>query len=512
MSTPSKTVPVTYVTPSKGEAMTITTFMKALNTLLPDGKGTPEALLREDPVSVERTGDKIIIPDGMSYEEAHKWLQRQEEAEEKKVAIFHELKCFPLDGMVALSRAMSQIYGFTDLTGRSGFWGDQPPLMIQIPTGDGKHVTAPMSRIASPKWEGGYLEPGLSPNCTLRITGEVKLKFEQEIKNVLTLTGELLATSSIYKGRAIRVDLEWMDGKRKFEVLKDAPEFWRVDQIDPAQLILSRQTEFEIATSFWCLIEQTDACRLNRIPLKHGAILYGSFGVGKTLTARVTARKAVENGWTFIYLKNVEHLQQCLQLATLYAPAVVFAEDVDQVTDGGRDEELNTLLNMLDGVDTKDQPIITVLTTNHHERINPAILRPGRIDSLIEMGAPDAEAAQRFIKVYAVDEKGRSLLAPDTDMTEAGEAMAGLVPAFIAECVQQAKRFTIHREGVSDIVGKMLPDDLIKAARSKQDHVKLTQQPDEMTAERQVVKATRIMGHILTGGDLEEVGNLNGDH
>src|SRR4029077_1351830 len=181
------------------------------------------------------------------------------------------------------------------------------------------------------------------------------------------------------------------------------------------------------------------------------------------------------HGWTFIYLRRAVDLAEGLRLGQLYSPAVVFVEDVDTVVKGDRDESVNDLLNTLDGVDTKSHPIITILTTNHPELIQPAFIRAGRIDTVIRFEPPDEQACRTFIKLFTTDDEGRSLLAPDQDLTETVKALGGRWPAFICEAVAKAKRFAIYREG-NDIVGKMLAADITLAAESIRAHMKMAEQ------------------------------------
>ena len=252
--------------------------------------------------------------------------------------------------------------------------------------------------------------------------------------------------------------------------------------------------------NIYTLIEQTEACRKNKIPLKHGCLLMGPFGTGKTLCASVTAAKCVRNHWTFIYLKNCKHLAHALRMAQLYAPAVVFTEDIDQAVSGERDDALNEILNTIDGVDTKKAPIITILTTNNPLKIEPAFMRAGRIDTVISFDAPDAKTAIRFIHMYAKDVHGDSLLAADQDLTEAGAAMGGFVPAFIAESVQKAKRFAIHREG-GDIMGKLMAEDLVLAGQALRKHTEMVNRKPDPTKEELVAKAVATVNGYRNGED-----------
>jgi SpoVK/Ycf46/Vps4 family AAA+-type ATPase len=444
-------------------------------------------------VIVVREGDKIILPDGMEYPEARKWIERAEVAEETVVEISDTIPCFPLDGIVALSRAFTEKYGFTDVTAKTGWWGmKEPPTMIQVQCADGSFETAPLSRIAPPKWEGGYLEPYLF-GPQLNVSGKVKRKFESEVKGIISLTRKMLKERSIYKGQAIKVDLKWWDEeKKKFDAVSDAPTFM---ETAGAEIILNRSTEFDLETSIYMLAEQSEACKANGISLKHGALLKGPYGTGKTLTSKIMAKKGTDNGWTFIYLRHADQLSNGLKLAKMYAPSIVFAEDVDTVV-GKRDKDMNELLNLLDGVDTKDAPIMVILTTNSAETIDPSFLRAGRIDTVVDFGYPEPETAMRFVQMY-----GGKCISSTADMKQVGEALKGLVPAFLKEAVQKAKRAAIFRTGKSDIVNEISTQELLDAAQSVRNHIKMMD-PKGKTTEQMVVDALHTVHYY---GDHREL-------
>lgn len=414
-------------------------------------------------MTIVRDGKQIILPVGMSYAEGRVWLTRQEEAEMKTVAVYADIPCFPLDGLVALATALKEIYGFTGLSGDNGFFGETPPCLVQVDTPKGI-VTAPIGRLSPPKFEGGFLEtnPG---KMSLIISGEIRKKFEPEVKEVIEKTKQVLAERSIYRGQAFILDLNYLNTGEKFHPINHAPKFMDVSNVDENGVLLSRAIMKQIAATVYVRIEQSEFVQKNGTPLRHGALFAGKFGTGKTLTSRVIASKCVRNEWTFIYLKTTNQIATALKLAEMYAPAVLFAEDIDSVTSGQRDADLNTILNTLDGVDTKDKPIITILTTNYVEKIEKAMLRPGRIDTLVEFTYPDAETAFKFVELYAKDDDGKSLLAPvsDEERERVGQALAGKIPAFIAEAVQKAKLLAILKHG-GDIQGKLTSEDIVDAA------------------------------------------------
>lgn len=430
-------------------------------------------------VKVERRGDKIILPEGMSYSQAHDWLHDIEEAEETEVDISYAIRCYPLDGALALYKALMEIYGHVRLDRTPGFFGSKPPQMITIKTGVGisEKIEVPWGRMSLPGIEG-YIESGISSDTlpAFQITGVVKRKYEGAIRKIVEKTEKKVKEESIYRGKAIRVDLTNV-GTGNFHPVNDAPQFFNVRDIEEDDLILNRSTRFDLQVSIWNRLENKEALLANNVNLKHGTLLMGTYGTGKTMTAKVTARKAEDNDWTFIYVESPDRFADALRLAELYAPTVLFTEDIDKVMEGSdRDDYMNRILNTMDGVDTKETPIITVLTTNHPEKINKAFLRAGRIDSVIPMGKPDEETAIEFVRHYAAD-----ALAEDENLVEVGEKLAGFVPAFIDQAVEKAKQFAISREG-QNIKGKVTADDLSGAADTLKAHQEMVadqQQPTE---------------------------------
>ncbi len=456
---------------------------------------TPEKL-KYSKMQVVREGKKIILPEGMSYSEGRTWLTRQEEAEEKAVNVYADIPCFPLDGIVALASAINHLYGFASIDGTPGFWGAQPPTMVQVDTPKGI-VTAPIGRLTPPKFEGGYLdtEPG---KMSMIIGGTVKKKFESEVKEIIEKTKEVLAKESIYRGQAIILNLDYLNTGEKFHPINHAPKFMDVSNVNENGVLLNASVLFPIEANIYTRIERTQDCEQNGIPVRHGAVFAGKFGTGKTLTSGIIGSKCVRNGWTFIYLKTANQIAVALKLAEMYGPAVLFVEDIDLVTSGERDADMNTILNTMDGVDTKGKPIITILTTNHVEKIEKAMMRPGRIDTLVHFTYPDADTAFKFVEMYAKDDDGHSLLAEMTDeeRISVGNSLAGMIPAFIAEAVHKSKCYAIGLYG-KDIAGKVTGEAIVNAAESQKEQVRLLEGVKELTFEEKTAAAVSHLGEVF---------------
>lgn len=425
-------------------------------------------------VNVAHEGAQIILPvvngKPMGFDEAIEWMKRKQKEEETKVAVHHVFECSPLDGMHAFNRALSEKYGWTQMVPTPGFFSDKPPVFIGVPTGIEDVAQVPFGRIMVPGIEG-WLNVGVdcSEHPSFVLGGEVKQKHADQVKELVKLTNKYLKEHSIYKGKAIKVNFEWSDdfdsGCDSYDPIANAPKFMDLQGVKDDDLIFGKKVIDALNVGLFTPIEQSASCRKYKVPLKRGILLYGPYGTGKTMTANVSALKAVRNGWTFIYLDRVSDLKRGLQFAAKYAPAVIFAEDIDRVVTGNRSMDMDDILNTLDGVDTKGAEIITVLTTNHIEEINPAILRMGRLDVLVEVTAPDAAAVERLVRLYA-----RGLLADGTDLAKIGKALEGQIPAFVREVTERAKISAIFRTGGGEIEGKVLEEDLLMAASAMAPH------------------------------------------
>ena len=239
-------------------------------------------------------------------------------------------------------------------------------------------------------------------------------------------------------------------------------------------------------------IEHTNECRRQNIPLKRGILLEGPYGVGKTLTATVTAKKCTENGWTFIYLEKVDELPQALEFARQYQPSVIFAEDIDQVlaNPDKRDEAVNDILNSIDGIESKGVEVITVLTTNNVQNITQAMLRPGRIDTVVPVRAPDAQAAIRMVQLFA-----GARLAEGQDLTQVGVLLNGKIPAVIREVVERSKLSAVRRSAGTGSL-QIVAADIEVAANGMFAHQKLLE-PKPQDTRDESVRAADTLGTTL---------------
>src|SRR5579875_157634 len=146
----------------------------------------------------------------------------------------------------------------------------------------------------------------------------------------------------------------------------------------------------------------------------HGVLLSGPPGTGKTLIARALATACQAN---FISVKGPELLskwvgesergiRETFQRARQVSPCVLFLDELDALApargasmDGVADRLIGQLLTELDGIEGR-RGVIVVGATNRPELIDPAVLRSGRIDMVLELPLPDREARRAILAIH----------------------------------------------------------------------------------------------------------------
>lgn len=206
--------------------------------------------------------------------------------------------------------------------------------------------------------------------------------------------------------------------------------------------------------SLWAVLRHREVLKADGVRIKRALLLEGPYGCGKTSAGQLTALEAVKAGWTFIAARpGRDNINEVLKTAKLYEPAVVFIEDVDNQTATSNTDDVAKLLETFDGITSKGSELALLMTTNHFERIHKGMLRPGRIDAVVEVADLDRNGVERLIK--AVVNPDRLAAAVDYDKVyesmqiEIGGKTVGFYPAFIREALERAKTFAVGRLGGS---------------------------------------------------------------
>lgn len=419
-------------------------------------------------VRVERHAGALMVPLEMSLDVAIETLQRQMKYDQEKVQLRETIACFPWDGALALQRAVEEQFGVVLQTKKiiETFFGNKEltPEVVNVAISPTETVPVLWGRMALPGI-AGYVDTGYEitdDGLMFEMVATTTHGSETAVRQLFARTRKLALSESLYRGKAFQITFTDHLGD-----LRPIPEIKFVVPTSNAP-IFRRSLESDIATSVLTPIRYAAACRGASIPLKRGVLLAGPYGTGKTLLAGMIANTAVHSGWTFIYVPKCGELSRALMFAKRYTPAVVFCEDVERIAGSDRNNAVNDLLNTLDGIGSKNDEIMLVLTSNHPEDINPAMRRPGRIDLVLEVSPPDAEACERLMRHYA----GNSL-SVNEDLTNAAMELEGQNPATVREAIERAKLEAIKRDcgPLSTITGQ---DVLLAAQSIKREHALFT--------------------------------------
>ena len=186
-----------------------------------------------------------------------------------------------------------------------------------------------------------------------------------------------------------------------------------------------------------------------RIP--KGVLLEGPPGTGKTLLAKAVAGEANVaffsiSGSDFVEMYvgvGASRVRDLFEEAKKNAPCIVFIDEIDAVArrrgtgmGGGHDEReqtLNQLLVEMDGFGV-NEGIIVMAATNRVDILDPAILRPGRFDRKVAVGAPDVGGREDILKVHAKNKP----LAEDVDLKQIAQTTAGFTGADLENLLNEA--------------------------------------------------------------------------
>lgn len=454
-------------------------------------------------VQVAREGTRIVLPADpreMTEPEAVEILQRIINEQKQLVSIHEEVDCFPLEGAWGLRQVLQETFGYvlTASPGINPMTGEKIPAatMVSLETGVDQVEQVMWGRFNIPGVTG-ELKTGFSYKDNrpiFAITGKTTVKDQKTVKMIADKVRKYLAVNSLYRGKAIKIQtIQSEHNEDRYMVdFQNPPRFIDTNKVNEEELVYSADVASLIQTNVWTPIEKTEMCRAARIPLKRSVLLEGPFGTGKTLAAYVTAKKAQANGWTFIYMDRAQALRDVLIFARKYAPVVIFCEDIEQVVSSGRSTSVNDVLNNIDGIDSKGHEVLCIFTTNNVEKIEPAMLRAGRLDAVITVLPPDAKAAEKLVRVYS-----RDLVAPDEDLSVACKELDGQIPAFIREVVERAKLFAIGHLNRGDKL-RLRSEDIRLAAVGMKRHFALVNRakPKPLTAgDKMAIALTEIMGH-----------------
>merc|ERR1711972_537852 len=245
-----------------------------------------------------------------------------------------------------------------------------------------------------------------------------------------------------------------------------------LSQSNPSSL---RETVVEVPNVTWDDIGglndvKRDLKELVQYPVEHpekfekfgmspskGVLFYGPPGCGKTLLAKAIANECSAN---FISIKGPElltmwfgeseaNVRELFDKARSSAPCVLFFDELDSIArargsssgdaGGAGDRVINQILTEMDGMDSK-KSVFIIGATNRPDIIDPAVLRPGRLDQLIYIPLPDEGSRLNILKSCL----RKSPLSPEVDLTHLAKSTPGYSGADLTEICQRAAKMAIR--------------------------------------------------------------------
>jgi cell division protease FtsH len=235
-----------------------------------------------------------------------------------------------------------------------------------------------------------------------------------------------------------------------------------------------------------------------------GVLLYGPPGTGKTMLARAVASQAgvdffAASGSSFVEMfvgRGAARIRRLFKEARRSGRAVIFIDELDAVGgsrsagggDGGtseREQALNQLLVELDGFERDPGTVIVLAASNNVEKLDRALLRPGRFDRQVLVAPPDRSGREAILRTHA---RGKPL-AEDLDLKDVARKTTGMTGAQLANALNEAA-IIAGRFGRDAIARSDLDEALLRQSVGSQQSRRLT---DE---ERRIV-AFHEAGHAL---------------
>lgn len=404
-------------------------------------------------------GTKFVLPAAMlgDIKGAIAYLRDYQEQQESHFDFSRQFLYRPDDGAHAFQRAMKKVFGTVGV-GKStyDFFGTEyKPQYRTINTGPTETAQVPWGRVAlSPLDTVFDLTYATDPayGSVFVLVATAPRKYRQHIEAFFRVVEDELRDHSLFRGKAF-------DGGR-------TPRFLDTTRTDPAMVVYSEDVLLQLNVNLWSVLRHTDRMRAHNIPLKRGVLIAGPYGTGKTLAGELTAQEAVAAGWTFILARPGDPLDNVLQTAQLYSPACIWFEDLDVVARGHSERQISALLDSLDGIRAKGAEVLAAFTTNHVDKIQKGVLRPGRIDAVIPIHGLDAAGYEKLIRVTIPNG-----LHGEIDYQKVVGAFDGFLPAFAKEAIDRATRHSIARNnGEPDVI---TTDDLVNAAQGLRPQLEL---------------------------------------
>ncbi|HTA98224.1 MAG TPA: AAA family ATPase [Solirubrobacteraceae bacterium] len=241
-----------------------------------------------------------------------------------------------------------------------------------------------------------------------------------------------------------------------------------------------------------------------------GILLHGPPGTGKTLLAKAVAHESgaqffAQSAAAFVEMfagLGAARIRRLFAIARKQEPAIIFIDELDAVGgrrgadfSGEKDQTLNQLLVEMDGFATSGR-LVVIAASNLLDKLDPALLRPGRFDRQIFVTPPDVKGRKGVLGVHTRDKP-----LGDVDLGLVAQQTSGLTGADLANICNEAAIFAARRGG-KNITGGDFDQALERVIAGVQSHRVLN-------AHEKRVVAFHEAGHALCGELLPSVDRVH---
>jgi cell division protease FtsH len=190
-----------------------------------------------------------------------------------------------------------------------------------------------------------------------------------------------------------------------------------------------------------------------------GVLLHGPPGTGKTLLAKAVAHESgaqffSQSAASFVEMfagLGAARIRRLFREARKAEPAIIFIDELDAVgarrgsdNNSEREQTLNQLLVEMDGFASSGR-VVVMAASNLLEKLDPALLRPGRFDRQVFVSPPDVKGRERILGVHTANKP----LLEDVDLHLVAQQTSGLTGADLANICNEAAIFCARRDGLA---------------------------------------------------------------
>lgn len=314
-----------------------------------------------------------------------------------------------------------------------------------------------------------------------RILEKMKLHFRVNPSRGEEIGLKLSILDIIYRGLYLR-DPKYPVLKEIDTILNELEKQWQEEVLPGSKLAIKKEEKttfdkyIDVPQEVRDFVSQIQDPKINEaltaygLPLPGGILLTGDPGTGKTYLARAiagqldcpffvyTATQLVGHSYSDAIIRYVFRVAREEAEKEHKKMAIIFIDEFDAIGSRSGDnvstrttQSVNALLTQLDGFEQQKIKVIVIVATNHPDRIDPALLRPGRIETTVRIEYPSKEARKALLKEFIGDKRiNTGNTTSELFIATLADVTKGLSPADIRLFVENMGRIAIFQGKADD--------------------------------------------------------------